>query len=51
MQGKEYDPIREAGDKLEALGFHRHGGETMVSGITGEEFKVDIYIGPVYYQR
>ena len=26
-------------------------GETMVSGVTGEEFAADIYIGPVYYQR
>ncbi len=26
-------------------------GETLVSGVTGEEFAADIYIGPVYYQR
>lgn len=26
-------------------------GETMVSGITGEEFAADIFVGPVYYQR
>jgi len=26
-------------------------GETMVSGVTGEEFAADIYLGPVYYQR
>ena len=29
----------------------RCAGETMVSGVTGEEFAADIYIGPVYYQR
>ena len=23
----------------------------MISGITGEEFNADIFIGPVYYQR
>jgi DNA-directed RNA polymerase I subunit RPA2 len=23
----------------------------MVSGVTGEEFAADIYLGPVYYQR
>jgi hypothetical protein len=28
-----------------------HAGETLVSGVTGEEFEADIYIGPVYYQR
>lgn len=26
-------------------------GETMISGVTGEEFAADIFIGPVYYQR
>ena len=26
-------------------------GETMISGVTGEEFKADIFIGLVYYQR
>ena len=26
-------------------------GETLVSGVTGEEFAADIYISPVYYQR
>ena len=26
-------------------------GEVMVSGVTGEEFAADIFIGPVYYQR
>lgn len=36
---------------LEQHGFHKHGGEVMISGITGEEFAVDIYIGSVYYQR
>ncbi|KAK9824626.1 hypothetical protein WJX72_011831 [[Myrmecia] bisecta] len=49
--GKRADPINEFGAALEAAGFARHGGETMISGITGEEFAADIYIGPVYYQR
>ena len=26
-------------------------GEVLISGVTGEEFSADIYIGPVYYQR
>ena len=49
MQATE--PVREFGDALEAAGFARHGSETMISGITGEPFDVDIYVGPVYYQR
>lgn len=37
-------------------GFIRSGwdcaaGESLISGVTGEEFSADIYIGPVYYQR
>eukprot|EP00873_Tetraselmis_striata_P041965 jgi/Tetstr1/462229/TSEL_000628.t1 len=49
--GKPGDPITYFGDKLEAAGYSRLGGETMISGITGEEFPVDIFIGTVYYQR
>lgn len=49
--GKAGDPINYFGDKLEAAGYHRLGGETMISGVTGEEFPVDIFIGTVYYQR
>jgi DNA-directed RNA polymerase I subunit RPA2 len=45
------DPVAEFGAALEAAGFARHGGETMISGITGCEFKVDIFVGLVYYQR
>jgi DNA-directed RNA polymerase I subunit RPA2 len=32
-------------------GFAKNGGEVMISGVTGEPFPVDIYIGVVYYQR
>ncbi|KAJ3113709.1 hypothetical protein HDU96_003038 [Phlyctochytrium bullatum] len=39
------------GEELKAAGFNYHGNEPMYSGITGEEFKADIYIGVVYYQR
>ncbi|KAJ3330285.1 hypothetical protein HDU76_006036 [Blyttiomyces sp. JEL0837] len=39
------------GDELKAAGFNYHGNEPMYSGITGREFKADIYIGVVYYQR
>lgn len=39
------------GKLLEEAGFTRNGGEVMISGVTGEPFPVDIYIGVVYYQR
>ena len=49
--GGAVDPVEEWGTQLEAAGFARNGGETMISGVTGEPFPVDIYIGCVYYQR
>ncbi|KND03173.1 DNA-directed RNA polymerase I core subunit RPA135 [Spizellomyces punctatus DAOM BR117] len=39
------------GEELKDAGFNYHGNEAMYSGITGGEFKADIYIGVVYYQR
>lgn len=39
------------GHQLMMAGYNYHGNEPMYSGITGEEFAVDIYIGCVYYQR
>ncbi len=48
---QDTEPVREFGDALEQAGFARHGSETMISGITGEPFDVDVYVGPVYYQR
>ncbi|EIE90484.1 hypothetical protein RO3G_15195 [Rhizopus delemar RA 99-880] len=39
------------GEQLKKAGYNYHGNEAMYSGITGEEMKMDIYIGVVYYQR
>ncbi|KAJ7228170.1 hypothetical protein GGX14DRAFT_412159 [Mycena pura] len=39
------------GDQLLAAGYNYYGNEPMYSGITGQEFAADIYIGVVYYQR
>lgn len=39
------------GHQLMKAGYNYHGNEPMYSGITGEEFAADIYIGVVYYQR
>ncbi|PRT52999.1 hypothetical protein B9G98_00619 [Wickerhamiella sorbophila] len=39
------------GEQLLAAGYNYHGNEPMYSGVTGEELRVDIYIGVVFYQR
>ena len=39
------------GQQLLAAGYNYYGNEPMYSGITGEEFAADIYLGVVYYQR
>jgi DNA-directed RNA polymerase I subunit RPA2 len=39
------------GQQLLAAGYNYYGNEAMYSGITGQEFAADIYIGVVYYQR
>eukprot|EP00026_Physarum_polycephalum_P001353 Phypoly_transcript_01354.p1 GENE.Phypoly_transcript_01354~~Phypoly_transcript_01354.p1 ORF type:complete len:1148 (+),score=150.61 Phypoly_transcript_01354:238-3444(+) len=39
------------GEQLRKAGFNYYGNEPMYSGITGEEFHADIYLGVVYYQR
>ncbi|KAI8595066.1 hypothetical protein EDD21DRAFT_421035 [Dissophora ornata] len=37
------------GDQLKAAGYNYHGNEPMYSGITGEKFKVDIYLEVANY--
>jgi len=39
------------GKQLIAAGYNYYGNEPMYSGITGQEFAADIYLGVVYYQR
>jgi DNA-directed RNA polymerase II subunit RPB2 len=41
----------ELGNILEESGYHRHGEEVLYNGRTGRQLKVNIYIGPTYYQR
>ncbi|KAJ9048252.1 DNA-directed RNA polymerase I subunit rpa2 [Entomophthora muscae] len=48
---EDYSAAAHFGEQLRKAGYNYHGNEPMYSGITGEEFKVDIYIGVVYYQR
>ena len=39
------------GEQLRKSGYNYHGNEPMYSGVTGDELRVDIYIGLVFYQR
>ena len=39
------------GEQLQTAGYNYYGNEPMYSGVTGEEFGADIYMGVVYYQR
>ena len=39
------------GEQLVAAGYNFYGNEPMYSGITGQEFAADIYLGVVFYQR
>ena len=42
---------KEIGKKLVERGFNYYGNDVFYSGITGEQFKADIFFGVVYYQR
>lgn len=43
--------IEYFGEQLRKAGYNFYGHERLYSGITGEEFEVDIFMGTVYYQR
>ena len=42
---------KELRSYLKELGFRENGTEKMYNGISGEEFKVDIYVGDMYYLK
>ena len=48
---EEDTAISYFGEQLLASGYNYYGNEPMYSGITGQEFAADIYLGVVYYQR
>lgn len=48
---EEDTPAEYFGEQLRAAGYGYHGNEPMYSGVTGQEFAADIFIGLVYYQR
>ena len=43
--------INEFSEVLEGFGYEKNGDEVMYSGITGDQIKTSIFIGPTYYQR
>lgn len=45
------DAVGFFGEQLRRAGYNYHGHERLYSGITGEEFEADIFMGVVYYQR
>lgn len=48
---EENRAVEVIGRRLVERGFNYYGNEVMYSGITGEQFKADIFFGVVYYQR
>lgn len=58
LKGMEYDgtafqnvDYEEMGNLLEKYGYDKSGKEEMYNGFNGKKFNVNIYIGPIYYQR
>jgi len=43
--------VSKISDVLSKLGYNRYGNEVLYNGFTGEQMKVDIFMGPTYYQR
>lgn len=42
---------KEFEDILEKYGYNRSGKDYMINGMTGEKMEVEIFFGPMYYQR
>jgi DNA-directed RNA polymerase beta subunit len=43
--------VQDMRDALLARGFEPYGSEVLYNGQTGEQMEVDIFMGPIYYQR
>ena len=43
--------VEKIGNILQSLGYERNCDEILYSGRTGEQLKVNIFMGPTYYQR
>jgi DNA-directed RNA polymerase II subunit RPB2 len=43
--------VQDLKTALQARGFEPYGSEVLYNGHTGEQMEVDIFMGPIYYQR
>ena len=43
--------IKDIAAKLNEFGYESKGNEVMYNGLTGEQLKMNIFIGPAFYQR
>jgi DNA-directed RNA polymerase II subunit RPB2 len=43
--------VKTIAEELQKIGYESYGNEVMYNGLTGEQLGVNIFIGPVYYQR
>ena len=43
--------IKQFSEVLEGFNYEKHGEEVMYSGVTGDQMRTTIFIGPTYYQR
>ena len=43
--------IKDISKELLKVGFEMNGNEILYNGLTGEQIKSDVFIGPVFYQR
>jgi DNA-directed RNA polymerase I subunit RPA2 len=48
---KKSSSSESVGEELRRCGFNYYGNEPMYSGVSGNELRVDVFIGVVYYQR
>lgn len=44
----DLDSVKE---KLKELGYNENGYEYLYNGMTGEQMKIALFIGPTFYQR